>query len=203
MSTEPTTLGPVADAAAAKPTGLRPPGSPPSWESAIPEAPEVLEAAPVARPWYRRRLTWVIAAAALVLGATAAGLIIGLGVFTTGPAGPGAQLARDGYPVTETLSKDQLGQLGMFDSADGAALKPFIVGAAAGIKGGREEAVIQFTPDYAAAMRVALSGKPGTLPPGVLSGLLGALPQGVTAHMGTGPFLVIAGPQSVMDGGGS
>jgi hypothetical protein len=63
--------------------------------------------------------------------------------------------------VTSTFTKDQLSQLGMFGSTNGAALKPFVTSAAAGVKGGSEEIVIQFTSDGAALLRIGLPSQLG------------------------------------------
>jgi hypothetical protein len=149
----------------------------------VPQPPE--EAAPAPRPWYRR---WYVitAAIAMVLGALA--VVLSLTVLANNPpSGMAGVLARDGYPVTATFTKDQMDQLGAFSGTDGAAMRPFVTGAALGVKNGREKIVIQFTPDYGAIMRAGL--------PSHMSAL--GLPPDVTAHM-AGNDLVYAGPVSVL-----
>jgi hypothetical protein len=146
------------------------------------------EAAPAPRPWYRRPrpLTAVIATVVVLLGTLA--VVLSLTVLANNPpSGMAAVLVKDGYPVSATFTKDQLDQLGAFSGAEGTAMRPFVTGAAMGVKHGNEEVVIQLTPDYGAIMRAGLP---------LMMNRLG-LPQGVTAHM-TGNDLVLDGPVATL-----
>ena len=155
----------------------------------IPDGQDVpQEAAPAPSPWYRRNrpLTAVIAAVVVLLGTLA--VVLSLTVLANNPpSSMAAVLAKDGYPVSATFTKDQLDQLGAFSGADGTAMKPFVTGAVMGVKHGNEEVVIQLTPDYGAIMRAGL--------PSMMSQL--GLPQGVTAHM-AGNDLVYDGPVATL-----
>jgi hypothetical protein len=178
----------IEDAIVRGPEALRPPLTPLSW------TPEVAPAlAAPSKPWYRRRITWIIATAALALGGLATGLV--LTVFApSGPASAASVLKADGYPVTMLLSPDQFGQIAGASGGDVAAVKPFITGVAVGFRNGHAEEVFGLT----SAGTAYVSAHAGQVPN--LGGSLAG--SGATARMESGD-LVITGPVSAFTGTGA
>lgn len=142
------------------------------------------------RPWRRRPLVWLAAAAFLTAIGLGLGLALGLhggpagaaGVVQGGPAGAAGVVQGDGYRITMTLTADQTrAKLAADHSQDGQVAASMIDGdAAAGIKGSHEEA----------AVRLSATGK------ALITALLPQLQNSGYTTRVVGEYLVVAGPAS-------
>lgn len=121
---------------------------------------------------------------AMAVGAILAplGLALGLwlGVSWGSTATPASVLAGDGYPVTMTLSHQQIIALG---GGDGQMVAGFIDSGAFGAGSARGEMVLALTPQ----------GRALFASQAMINDMAHGVGQGVTGHM-SGDFLVLDGP---------
>jgi hypothetical protein len=127
-----------------------------------------------------------------VFAGLAAGLALTVFQHSSAPSANATSssiLQHDGYAVMMTATKDQLAQMGAFNSPNASVIEPYVISAAFGTKGNQAEEAFQMDPNFSKVMKLGLRRVQQYL----------HLPAGIALHM-DGNFMVLNGPTSTLEG---